>query len=654
MASVLLGRISAGTTGDFIATSEVAAWEFTASSSGTLKSIWLHGKAASPGVTDIEIGIYSDAGLTPNSKLASTTIATAEKTLDGPIVANFVGGVALVSGTQYWLALNPAGANWNFQGSAGSYAADSLTALPATWVGSSAGSVDAILWGEDELGIFMFGNGAVAVGTVTPATCTVPTHAAGDLIVVAVGLKPDTSTITTPAGWTAVQDAGGGGVTGVDAGPTRAALFYIEATGAGTTFSATLAASPNVWWCQATVYRKPSTTTWAISGTSGIDSTTGTPLTAAMGADPGLLVGDNVHVAACIPTDVTTPAQFTVPTLTGTGLTTAMGEIAEPDTTGGNDLGGYIGFGHVTGALTSGVPTFSVVAGGTTTNVRGPIILLRLRATSGATAYSLDCQPASFAVTGTAAGTQAGRMLNAASAAYAVTGAVADINRGFSLNAVPGSYTITGQQAGLLAARVLAANPGTYAVTGVLAGLYAGRALSADPGSFALTGVAADLVFAAGSLNNYVLDAQPGTFTLTGAQAALLADRIISVSPGVYQLTGLDAGVSAGRVLNAGPGAYTLTGAQAGVLAARMLAANPGSFTLTGFIAAAIADRSIGALPGSYTITGSPADVLTARVMNALSGVYAISGAPAGLQGPAAVVTEQRVRAILMSRFGIY
>jgi hypothetical protein len=114
---------------------------------------------------------------------------------------------------------------------------------------------------------------------------------------------------------------------------------------------------------------------------NGVDSTTGTPFTAAMGTDPGINAGDMVAIAGCIPTDVTTPSQFSSPTLTGTGMTATVTERGEPDSSSGQDIGGVVATATVSAGLTSGVPTFSTTAGGTTTNVRGPIVICRVRET---------------------------------------------------------------------------------------------------------------------------------------------------------------------------------------------------------------------------------------------------------------------------------
>lgn len=225
---------------------------------------------------------------------------------------------------------------------------------------------------------------ATGTGTgTTTLSLTYPTLAKDDLLLMWVGVKPDTATITPPAGWTAVPNgelAGGGGTTGLDTGPTRAALYYKIADGSESgSVSPTLGNSPNCCMGQITVFRGSGGYAWNIAGANGADSTTGTPFTAAMGSNPGIEAGDMVAIMGLIPTGVSTPAQFSAETLTATGLTATVTEVSEPETTQGNDLGGVFCYATVYAGPATTAPTFSATAGGTTTNVRGPIVMARLR-----------------------------------------------------------------------------------------------------------------------------------------------------------------------------------------------------------------------------------------------------------------------------------
>lgn len=224
--------------------------------------------------------------------------------------------------------------------------------------------------------------GAVAVSTTTTIIPAIPAHLAGDMLVIGWAIKPDTATLSAEAGWTTPANgeaAGGGGTTGVDTGPTRAKVYTREATAAGTTVTLDCV-SPNVHWAVALVFRKAVGETWDVAAANGIDTTVGTPFTAVMGTNPGLTAGDHAAVFGCIPTDVTTPAQFSAETLTASGMTATVTELAEPDSTSGNDIGGLVCRATVDTGTASVAPTFTATAGGTTTNVRGPIVLVRVRA----------------------------------------------------------------------------------------------------------------------------------------------------------------------------------------------------------------------------------------------------------------------------------
>jgi hypothetical protein len=221
----------------------------------------------------------------------------------------------------------------------------------------------------------------------------------------ALGIKPDTATAPTITDWVKVtdgEDAGGGGTTGTDTGPTRLCWYYYDpdgdASGVGSSppsgqLTVTPGSSPNCCWAQMFAFRSPfgADSVWALAGESGIDSTTGTPFTAAMGADPGLAVDDIVMFAGCTPTDVNLPSnvrKYTDLTLSGTGLNTgqpvSVSTRTEPSSTEGQDIGGVIARWAPIAALSSGVATFSATAGGTTTNVRGPIVMCRLRVSEAA------------------------------------------------------------------------------------------------------------------------------------------------------------------------------------------------------------------------------------------------------------------------------
>ena len=217
--------------------------------------------------------------------------------------------------------------------------------------------------------------------------------AAGDVIVMFVGQKPSTAnggTVTTPTGWT-LQDsltgAGGYGTTlGADTGNTNLFVYTKDTvTGSETGNLSVTLGTNNVTW--AFMVRVPTGTGTISYGTAdGQRTTTPTsPMSIALtnGASAtNFQAGDLALWAMCIPTDVTTPSQFSAESITATGATfgTAV-EFNEPDSTTGNDIGGYSAYASVSSGSSTTAPTVTTNITGTLTNVRGPVVLLRVRET---------------------------------------------------------------------------------------------------------------------------------------------------------------------------------------------------------------------------------------------------------------------------------
>ncbi len=228
---------------------------------------------------------------------------------------------------------------------------------------------------------------AVLAGTSVAYPASV---ASGDLLVLVVGQKPNTANgggVNTPQGWTAISGgsitgAGGYGNTlGGDTGNTNIFSFYRVADGTETGNLFLTYKNYNVAWAQ--IYRLTnSTNDWSISGTTGEDTTGNSPASVAMTSDPGVQSGDLIIGAMSIPTDVTTPSQFSAESFSQTGVTFgAVSEISEMDSTNNWDIGGFAIRATVTSGTSSANPTMTATVGGTKTNVRGPGVFIRTRAT---------------------------------------------------------------------------------------------------------------------------------------------------------------------------------------------------------------------------------------------------------------------------------
>jgi hypothetical protein len=226
-------------------------------------------------------------------------------------------------------------------------------------------------------------------------TTVAPAYPAGilatDAVLLFVGMKPSTAnggTVTTPTGWTlrdSLTGAGGYGTTvGIDTGNTNLWVYSWNTPVAGQTgtLSVTIGTN-NISW--AFIVRIPSGGGALSYGSADGQRTTQptSPMSIALtnGATAtDFQSGDRAIWAMCIPTDVTTPAQFSAQSITATGATFGTAtELNEPDSTTGNDIGGYSAWAAVTAGSSTTAPTVTATLAGTLTNVRGPVVLLRVR-----------------------------------------------------------------------------------------------------------------------------------------------------------------------------------------------------------------------------------------------------------------------------------
>ena len=248
---------------------------------------------------------------------------------------------------------------------------------PAGWVYGIAAPV---------IPITVVGAGAVAFGAAAGTTVapTIPTHAAGDLLVAVRAMKHSTTeTLTAEAGWTrgVAEQAGGTGSFAADTGPTKIAIDYLQATGSGTTVTFDNTAVANtVAWAQVIVLRKgiPGAY-WSVNGVSGTDNSAGAAYSVAFASNPGLELGDYAVVGVSTPTDITA-SHWSAPTLTATGLTATATEQGDAVSGNGFDIGAGSWTVQVTAGPATAAATFAATAGGTTTNMAGPCALLRVRA----------------------------------------------------------------------------------------------------------------------------------------------------------------------------------------------------------------------------------------------------------------------------------
>jgi hypothetical protein len=173
-------------------------------------------------------------------------------------------------------------------------------------------------------------SGGTSVAVAYPTGLTATTA-----ILMFIGQKPTTAnggTVTTPTGWTLVDEltgAGGYGTTlGTDTGNTNLRVYRKDVvTGTETGNLTVTLGGNNVAWAfmVRTSYAAGNTVSYgSADGQRTTAPTAGTPFAVALtnGATPTNLQSGDLSVwAMCIPTDVTTPSQFSAQSVTATGTT---------------------------------------------------------------------------------------------------------------------------------------------------------------------------------------------------------------------------------------------------------------------------------------------------------------------------------------------
>lgn len=472
--------------------------------------------------------------------------------------------------------------------------------------------------------------GGGSVAPTYPAGIT-----AGEKLTLLVGQKPATANgggATTPSGWaldssrTGANDGDTGGYTttlGADTGNVN--IYEYTKTAAGTetgTLTVTLSDNDVAW---AVLIRWPaSSTTWDVAADTGKD-TSGGSVSIATSAGISVQAGDVLLGAMCIPTDVSTPTQFSAQAFAQTGVvfTTAM-ELGEPDSGNGNDIGGFVCYAYATDGSGAGAVTLTATAGGTTTNVRGPGVVLRLRA-GGATNYTQSVSGAiasAGALIRQARAVRAGTVTSAGALTKqprrALAGAIS--SAGALVKTAQRALTGSVASAGALVKRAQRSLAGSIASAGALVGskvsikVLAGTVTSAGALTKRTARSLAGTVASAGALSRSVARALAGSI----ASAGSLSKRAARALSGGVASSGVVSGAKVALKVLAG----TVTSAGALVKQAQLMRA--GSVASAG----ALVKRTQRALTGSVSSAGS----LLRRTLKTLAGTIASAGVGAGVK----------------------
>lgn len=227
-----------------------------------------------------------------------------------------------------------------------------------------------------------------AYGQLSVSAAYPSSPVAGDYHVYLVGFKPSNANlgndpnVATPSGWTAlnsIQFAGGYGSTlGDDTGNVSIFAFGRQAAGGE---SGTVNATSGFWgdsmWGEIIPFGKTGDT-WDIDSDTASDTSAGNlSLTV---SNVGAAAGDYLLTGFCMPSNSDDGLKFSAEAYSAAGATFGtVTEIDEPNSALNTDIAGVIFGGLMATGANSGTIVATATAGGTTTNVRGGGVIVRLR-----------------------------------------------------------------------------------------------------------------------------------------------------------------------------------------------------------------------------------------------------------------------------------
>ncbi len=460
-------------------------------------------------------------------------------------------------------------------------------------------------------------------------TSVSPAYPAGilatDAVLLFVGQKPSTAnggTVTTPTGWTLREEltgAGGYGTTlGADTGNTNLLVYSWNTPVAGQTgtLAVTLGVN-NVTW--AFMVRIPTGGGALSYGSADGQRTTAatSPLSVALanGATAtNFQSGDLAIWAMCIPTDVTTPSQFSAQSITATGATFAAAvEMNEPDSSTGNDIGGYSARALVTAGSSTAAPTVTATLAGTLTNVRGPVVLLRVREAAVTTLTGNSSRTDHTSTTGavtsqhTATGNNVRQDTTSTAAAVAQTHVLAG-------NSVRQDTTST-----------------TGAVEQVVTTTLTGNSVRQDTTS--TTGAVSSTHTLAGNSVRQDTTATAGTVTSAHTLAGNSVRQDTTTTTGAVSSAHTLAGNNARQDTTSTTGSVSASASIAGNSARQDTTATTGAVTqthlLVGSSARSDAASTAGAVTSAHTVAGNSAASATSSTTGAVSATHILAGTPA-------------------------
>lgn len=221
---------------------------------------------------------------------------------------------------------------------------------------------------------------ATAVATALPVPYNA-SIAAGNVLVLLIGVKPFDSTITTPAGWTALGEITNGSTAqGVDTGSVKMAAFLLPSAAGTETGNLTVTiTTANSAYGAMYRYTKAAGTAVASGFSSGTDIAAGTGWSVTFSSNPGIVANDHLVLGGVWSTDAAdtvSASAFAATSATFTGIVAAGDQ--NPRVTTGNDLGGNTNHLSCATGAASAAGTWSATHTLATNNA-GSGVLVRLR-----------------------------------------------------------------------------------------------------------------------------------------------------------------------------------------------------------------------------------------------------------------------------------
>lgn len=225
------------------------------------------------------------------------------------------------------------------------------------------------------------GHGITDNGTLSIRVNYPTTVLKNDLLIARIGAHPDTTTITTFSGWTAITNGsgtGGTGTQGAGTGAVKTALYFKVAAGGETgnqdwTTSGLSCAISYMHQFRSTynngLYR--------LNASNGPDNTTGATWSVTGGQSLACVPSDILLACATHPDGSANPA-WSADSLTGCGTFAVTGPAAQAGSTAGNDCDERDQIFTCTVAG-SGAPVHGATIAATNTNVAGAEVFLQVQ-----------------------------------------------------------------------------------------------------------------------------------------------------------------------------------------------------------------------------------------------------------------------------------